>query len=219
MRTTANLFLVAALAIAGAALAADKERTGEEIVKQQCSQCHATGAHGAPRIDDRAAWVPRMKNGLDATVRSAIRGHGQMPARGGMANLTDNELRSAIVYMFNTAGPGTPPPPKAEPGPNQKIVDGMDIFLGVKPVKEGLAHVNITVRDDKTQAPVDDAQVEVTITNPVMGTESGKLRSAGAKSGSYGADFRMSGTEPHTITVRIRRPNQRATQAQFIYKG
>jgi len=33
-----------------------------------------------------------------------------MPARGGMANLTDAELRSAIVYMFNkgTVAPKTP---------------------------------------------------------------------------------------------------------------
>ncbi len=219
MRTTAPFFLAAALVATGASFAAEKERTGEEIVKQQCSKCHGTGAHGAPRIDDRAAWVPRMKNGLDATVRSAIRGHGEMPARGGMANLTDSELRSAIVYMFNTAGPVTPPQPRAEPGPNQKIVDGMDVFLGVKPVKEGVAHVNITVRDEKTQSPIDDAQVELTVTNPVMGSETGTLKSEGAKSGSYGGEFRMSGTEPHTITVRIRRPNQRATQTQFVYKG
>jgi len=81
--------------------AAPRERTGEEIVKLQCSKCHAEGLHGAPRIDDRDAWVPRMKQGLDATVRSAINGHGGMPARGGLPDLTDNEMRAAIVYMFN----------------------------------------------------------------------------------------------------------------------
>ena len=41
------------------------------------------------------------RQGLDTLVRSAINGHGGMPARGGLANLTDSELRSAIVYMFN----------------------------------------------------------------------------------------------------------------------
>lgn len=76
-------------------------RSGEEIVKAQCSKCHETGKGGAPKIGDRAAWIPRLKPGLDVVVRSAINGHGGMPARGGMANLTDAELRSAIVYMFN----------------------------------------------------------------------------------------------------------------------
>jgi hypothetical protein len=142
-----------------------------------------------------------------------------MPARGGMANLTDSELRSAIVYMFNTAGTPTPPPAKAEPGPNQKAVAGMQVFLGVAPSKAGVAHLNITVRDEKTNAPVDDAQVEVTVTNPVMGTEKAKLAPAGAKSGSYGADVRMSGNEPHTISVEIRRPHQPTARTQFIYTG
>jgi len=79
-------------------------RTGEEIVKAQCSKCHASGANGAPKIGDRDAWIPRLKDGLDSTVRSAINGHGGMPARGGMANLTDAEMRSAVIYLFR--GPG-----------------------------------------------------------------------------------------------------------------
>ena len=84
-----------------------KERSGEQIVQAQCFKCHETGAGGAPKIGDRAAWAPRIKDGLDNTVRSAIRGHGGMPARGGMANLTDTEVRSAIVYMFSK---GAAPP-------------------------------------------------------------------------------------------------------------
>jgi cytochrome c5 len=85
-----------------------KERSGEQIVKAQCYKCHETGKGGAPKIGDQAAWIPRLKPGLDVVVRSAINGHGGMPARGGMANLTDAELRSAVVYMFNPSG-GAPP--------------------------------------------------------------------------------------------------------------
>ena len=76
-------------------------RSGEQIVKMQCSKCHEKGVGGAPKIGDRQAWIPRLKDGLDTAVRSAINGHGGMPARGGMADLTDAELRSAITYMFN----------------------------------------------------------------------------------------------------------------------
>jgi len=77
------------------------ERTGEQIVSVRCSQCHRTGVNGAPKIGDKADWIPRLKPGLDIVVRSAINGHGAMPPRGGMANLTDVEIRSAIIYMFN----------------------------------------------------------------------------------------------------------------------
>ena len=82
-------------------------RTGEEVVKAQCVKCHETGKGGAPRIGDRDAWIPRLKDGLDSTVRSAMKGHGGMPARGGLADLSDSELRSAVIYLFRG-----PPPSK-----------------------------------------------------------------------------------------------------------
>jgi len=76
------------------------ERTGEQIVKTQCVKCHGQGLNGAPRIGDKAAWIDRAKLGFDSVVRSAINGHGAMPARGGMANLTDAEMKAAVTYMF-----------------------------------------------------------------------------------------------------------------------
>jgi cytochrome c5 len=84
-------------------------RSGGEIVNAQCTKCHQAGVGGAPRIGDRDAWIPRLKQGLDSLVRSAIRGHGGMPARGGMANLTDSELKDAIIYLFR--GPAVPGKP------------------------------------------------------------------------------------------------------------
>ena len=83
------------------AFAQNTERTGKQIVEARCAKCHETGTGGAPRIGDRDAWIPRLKGGFDLVVRSAINGHGGMPARGGMANLTDAEMRNAITYMFN----------------------------------------------------------------------------------------------------------------------
>lgn len=80
-------------------------RSGRQIVTAQCSQCHREGKGGAPKIGDRAAWIPRLTRGFDAAVSSAIHGHGGMPARGGLADLTDNEMRAAIAYMLN---PDTP---------------------------------------------------------------------------------------------------------------
>ena len=94
--------LLSALAVPCAHAAdAPKERTGAEVVSMRCVQCHGTGVAGAPRIGDRAAWIDRAKNGLDALVRSSIKGHGSMPARGGMAELTDPEMRAAVSYMID----------------------------------------------------------------------------------------------------------------------
>jgi len=77
------------------------ERTGEQVVEAQCHKCHEAGLGGAPKIGERSQWAPRLAHGLDALVRSAINGHGGMPARGGMTNLTDSELRHAIIYMYS----------------------------------------------------------------------------------------------------------------------
>lgn len=79
------------------------ERNGAEIVQTQCAQCHELGFAGAPRIGDRVAWSQRLRLGMDRVVRSAIRGRGEMPPRGGQPNLTDAELRSAVIYMASPA--------------------------------------------------------------------------------------------------------------------
>ena len=83
----------------------DRRTFGKVIVETRCVKCHGTGVGGAPKIADREAWTPRVRQGLDTVVASAIHGHGAMPPRGGMADLTDVEIRNAIVYMFK-AGTG-----------------------------------------------------------------------------------------------------------------
>jgi len=74
-------------------------RSGEQSVKERCTECHATGKEGAPRIGFMSDWKPRLQAGTENLVTSAIRGHNAMPARAGMANLSDTELRSAVVFM------------------------------------------------------------------------------------------------------------------------
>jgi cytochrome c5 len=36
---------------------------------------------------------------MDAAVRKVVKGHSDMPPRGGRPSLTDAEIRSAIIYM------------------------------------------------------------------------------------------------------------------------
>ena len=75
-------------------------RSGEQVVKARCGECHLTGKDGAPKIGDRDAWVGRVSKGIDAVVASGIHGRGAMPARGGLADLSDAEMRAAVIYMF-----------------------------------------------------------------------------------------------------------------------
>jgi cytochrome c5 len=81
------------------------DRSGRQVVEARCVKCHGTGVGGAPVIGDQAAWSQRLRHGLDSTVRSAIQGHGGMAPRGGMAELTDAEIRNAVIYMFRADPP------------------------------------------------------------------------------------------------------------------
>lgn len=83
------------------AYASPQGKNGEQVVKARCQDCHATGKNGAPKIGDAEAWKPRLKNGVDPLVKSAIAGHNAMPARGGMADLSDAEMRAAVIHMVN----------------------------------------------------------------------------------------------------------------------
>jgi len=80
--------------------AAPVARSGEQVVKAKCGSCHFTGLNGAPRIGDRQAWIGRVSKGLDKVIASGIHGRGAMPARGGVADLSDAEMRAAVIYMF-----------------------------------------------------------------------------------------------------------------------
>lgn len=94
-------------------------RGGEEVYKSQCAACHATGAAGAPKFQDTAAWGPRLKQGLDTLVHSALAGKGAMAAQGG-GEFNDTEIARGVVYMANAAGGSFPepkPPASADAAP------------------------------------------------------------------------------------------------------
>ena len=77
--------------------------TGEAVYTAQCSACHATGAAGAPKFGDAAAWAPRLGSGYEALLTSALKGKGAMGAQGGGA-FSDVEIGRAVVHMANAAG-------------------------------------------------------------------------------------------------------------------
>jgi len=209
-------------------------RTGEQIVKMQCSKCHQDGLNGAPKIGDRAAWTPRLRNGLDALVKSAVHGHGGMPARGGIADLTDLEIQGAVVYMFNYGIP-EPPPAKATPAadPYHKVIEGTEVYLGIvraeaapagqtkggAPSGKGYYYLSVSLFDAKNKAAIGDATVNLTVAD-ALSAESKTLEAAEANNAtSYGGYFRMVSPNPYMITAQIRRPGVAGvTEAKFEYK-
>ncbi len=78
-------------------------RTGEQVVAAACGACHNSGAAGAPKIGDAAAWAPRIKTGYEALLTSALKGKGAMAAQGG-GEYSDFEIGRAVVYMVNGSG-------------------------------------------------------------------------------------------------------------------
>ena len=77
--------------------------TGETVYNTQCVACHGSGAAGAPKLGDNAAWAARIKTGFDALVASALKGKGAMAAQGG-GDFQDVEIARAVAYMANAAG-------------------------------------------------------------------------------------------------------------------
>ena len=78
-------------------------KTGEQVFHAQCFACHATGAVGSPKFGDAAAWAPRIKNGFDELLHSALKGKGNMTPQGG-GDFSDFEVARAVVYMANAGG-------------------------------------------------------------------------------------------------------------------
>ena len=92
-------------------------QSGEAVFKAQCTTCHTAGLVGAPKLGDAAAWSPRLGQGYDALLHSALAGKNAMPPQGG-GDFEDVEIGRAVVYMANQAGGKFPVPdrPAAAPG-------------------------------------------------------------------------------------------------------
>lgn len=90
-------------------------KTGAQVYKAVCAGCHDSGAAGAPKFADAAAWAGPNATGLQSMVANVVKGKGAMPAKGGNPALDDFEIERAVVYMANSAGGKFAEP--AEPKP------------------------------------------------------------------------------------------------------
>ena len=87
--------------------------TGEQVYGQVCKTCHEGGLAGAPKFGDKAAWAKVIAQGDKLSFDHAINGIRAMPARGGNGDLTDDEVKRAVVFMASKAGATWTAPPVA----------------------------------------------------------------------------------------------------------
>lgn len=218
-----------------------KELSGKQVVEAQCSKCHRSGVGGAPKIGDKSAWVARLKHGLEYTVRSAINGHGGMPARGGLASLTDSEIRNAILYMFDPASagrsaggrtPGPSPTPPSIHEAHHATAGGLDVYLGLVPAErirsypaespersihggvprgKDYYYVNVSLADRKTHAPVAGARVDVDVQEVGLSSHSTHMEPMPGGPGSYGNYVKIKKDTPYVVIVQVQTPDTLGT--------
>ena len=74
-------------------------RDAATLYNQSCIACHASGAAGAPKKGDVAAWQPRLAKGMDTLLKHTKEGIKAMPPKGMCMDCTDAEFTALIKYM------------------------------------------------------------------------------------------------------------------------
>ena len=78
---------------------------GKSAFNKTCALCHSAGVAGAPKPGDKDDWGPRIAQGKETLYKHALEGFngqkGAMPARGGAANMSDDDVKAAVDYMVS----------------------------------------------------------------------------------------------------------------------
>lgn len=92
-------FLMSAM-VAGLMMAGQAQAAGiADKYNKSCAMCHNTGAAGAPKLGDKAAWAPRLKQGDAVMLKNVKNGIRAMPPKGLCADCTDADFQALIKYM------------------------------------------------------------------------------------------------------------------------
>jgi cytochrome c5 len=99
-----NSSLAPPAAAAAVAATAAADLTGEQVYNQACVACHGAGVAGAPKLGDKAAWAPRIAQGMETLHAHALQGYqgkaGYMPPKGGRTDLSDQSILNGVDYII-----------------------------------------------------------------------------------------------------------------------
>lgn len=99
LETQARIQPVGQVQLEAAPAAAAAPRSGQAVYAESCVACHGSGAAGAPKAGDKAAWAPRLAQGKDTLMQHALQGFKAMPAKGGCASCSDDDVRAAVEHL------------------------------------------------------------------------------------------------------------------------
>jgi cytochrome c5 len=102
------LAALAALVLLSPAAQAQQREQGRTVYQNVCMACHSPEnvMVSAPKAGDIKEWARRGEqapDGLEMLTDHAVNGFGAMPAKGGHAELTRDQVRDAIKFMSGTA--------------------------------------------------------------------------------------------------------------------
>jgi cytochrome c5 len=104
---------VALALAAGAPGSRAQAASGEQVYQQVCSACHAAGLEKAPKLGDRKAWAPLIKEGQSKLTADGWIGVRAMPPRGGKADLPLEDFSRAAAFMARAGGANWKDPDEA----------------------------------------------------------------------------------------------------------
>lgn len=81
------------------AVASTGPKEPADIYKTSCAGCHDTGAGGAPKVGDKAAWASRIVQGSGMLYSHAIDGFNAMPAMGLCMSCSEDEVKATVDLM------------------------------------------------------------------------------------------------------------------------
>lgn len=66
---------------------------------QTCMACHTSPGSGAPQAGDRAAWAPRLRQGMEVLLDHTIEGYEGMPPLGSCMDCSAEQFEALIRFM------------------------------------------------------------------------------------------------------------------------
>ncbi len=84
-------------AVAAPIVAADP--AVQRLYDQTCRSCHSVPGTGAPQTGDRAAWEPRVAQGMDVLLTHTFNGLRGMPPLGSCGDCSEADFTALIRYM------------------------------------------------------------------------------------------------------------------------
>jgi cytochrome c5 len=79
-------------------------KSGEQVYKEVCMSCHASGVANAPKAGEPGGWTALFAEGQAVVTAHGWVGVRGMPAKGGRPSLGLEEFARATAWMARSAG-------------------------------------------------------------------------------------------------------------------